>query len=129
MPNLAEFEEFVKTQGGNEGLAVKMKVAPATVSAWRTGRNNIKPEYKRVMTEDLGYAGRYPDEVGGGVTREDFESLREEFRTQVAWLREELRKENKALAALLQQALKQLGQLPENNPEAPREPTAKSFPS
>lgn len=117
--DLGEWIRFKFGDAGQGGLAAKLKppVSKNAVSMWKTGKNRISPAYEKQIRA-LGYDGPLP-EVGGEVTKADIESLREEIRTQAAWVREEIRKENTALAADLREALKLLGALQGTPPEAP----------
>jgi hypothetical protein len=107
--SLKEFRKFKELSqedlGRKLGLGKKWKNYPN----WETGRAPFPPDIQAKILE-MGYDGPWP-ELGGEVTRADLESLRDEVRTQAAWMREELRKENVALAADLQEALKRLAAL------------------
>lgn len=108
-PQFLDLGEWIKQEYGDQGAlasALRPKVAKNTVSSWKTGRNGIPPEYQKQLRK-LGYDGPWPEQ-GGEVTLADLESLRAEVRTQAAWVREELRKENAALAADLERALNEL---------------------
>lgn len=120
MPKFEDFGEWIRERFGDQGgLAAKLKppVVKNTVSSWKTGRNRIPPDYQKQI-KAMGYDGPFPD-PGGEITREDLESLRDEVRTQSAWVREELRKENAALAADLREVLSRLGALQGNPPVKP----------
>ncbi|OGT56705.1 MAG: hypothetical protein A3E01_00385 [Gammaproteobacteria bacterium RIFCSPHIGHO2_12_FULL_63_22] len=113
-PQFSDLGEWIRVrfgEAGQGGLAAKLKppVSKNAVSMWKTGKNRISAAYEKQIRA-LGYDGPLP-EVGGDVTKADIESLQEEIRTQAAWVREELRKENTALAADLQEVLKQLAEL------------------
>lgn len=111
MPKFATFEGWLKERWGSQAaLAEKLQVNQNTVSSWKTGRTRIHPDYQKELRK-LGYDGPFP-EPGTEISLADLESLRDEIRTQAAWVREELRKENTALAAILQEVLRRLAPKP-----------------
>lgn len=106
-------KEFRKSKGFSQedlgrklGLAEKWRNYPN----WETGRAPFPPDIQAKLLK-LGYDGPFP-EPGGEISLADLESLRDEIRTQAAWVREELRKENTALAAILQEVLRRLAPKP-----------------
>ncbi len=110
--NLKEWRKLKKWR--QEDLADQLGEPRPTYQGWESGRIPFPPEIIQKV-RDLGFDGDFP-EPGKDVTLADLESIREEIRTQSAWVREELRKENKALAADLQAILKQLAALQGNSP-------------
>ena len=90
--------------GRKIGLGEKWKNYPN----WETGRSPCPPDIQ-VKISKLGYDGPFP-EPGGEISLADLESLRAEVRTQAAWVHEESRKRDVALAAALQEVLKRLGE-------------------
>lgn len=92
-------------------FAEKVGADPTLVSRWLGGKG-ISDEYQAKIRK-LGYLGPFP-EPEREITLADLESIRAEVRTQAAWVREELRKENTALAADLEKVLKQLAELRDN---------------
>lgn len=101
--------KWVKDKYGSQAqFAQEIGADPTLVSRWMNG-HGISDAYKEKI-RDLKYKGPWP-EGKKEITLADLESLREEIRTQSAWVREELRKENTALAADLQSALKQLADM------------------
>jgi transcriptional regulator with XRE-family HTH domain len=105
--NLKEWRRLKKLR--QEDLADLLEEPRGTYQAWESGRAAFPPEVIAKIKK-MGFKGVFP-EPGRGITLSDLESIREEIRTQVAWVREELRKENAALAADLQEALKTLAAL------------------
>ncbi len=86
---------------------------------WETGRSPVPEDIKALLTgPKWKYVGPWPEE-GGAPTRADMESIRDEVRNQAAWVREEIRKENAALAADLRIALERLDALQGNPPAKP----------
>ncbi len=119
MPSIEEFENFIEAQGGNAGLADKMGVSPATVSAWRTGRNNIKLEYKRLLREKLKYAGKFPDEGDRPITPEDLQALGRDLVRVVNQSEGRLSEEIQTLGAILFRIQERLGLLSDNSEARP----------
>lgn len=106
-------KEWRKVKGWRqEDVADKLGEPRPTYQAWESGRVPFPPLI-RTKIEKMGFDGEFP-EAGEPITRADLESIREEIRTQAAWVREEVRKENTALAAMLQEVLKRLPPLPRN---------------
>lgn len=106
-------KEWRKTKGWRqEDLADKLGEPRPTYQAWESGRVTFPPAIKAKI-EKMGFKGEWPD-PGAELTRADLESLRDEVRTQSAWLREELRKDNTGAAAVLQEILKRLSALEGN---------------
>jgi transcriptional regulator with XRE-family HTH domain len=117
--NPRNLKEWRRLKGlRQEDLADQLEEPRGTYQAWESGRAAFPPEVQAKIRK-LGYKGPFP-EPGRGLTLADLESIREEIRTQVAWAREELRKENAALAADLQEALKMLAEL-RGSPQAERD--------
>lgn len=109
--NQANLREWRKSKGWRqEDLADKLGEPRGTYQAWESMRASFPPEVQAKIRK-LGFAGPFP-EPAKEITLADLESIREEIRTQAAWVREEIRKENTALAAMLQEVLKRLGPTP-----------------
>lgn len=54
--------EWIRSRfGSQDGLAEKLKVSVATVSAYKTGRINIPPKAQEAIRK-LGYTGPWPNE-------------------------------------------------------------------
>lgn len=108
-------KEWRKLKGWRqEDLADKLGEPRPTYQGWESGRITFPPAIAAKIKK-LGFDGEFP-EPAKEITREDLESIREEIRTQAAWVREELRKENVALAAMLQEVLERLAQRTGNKP-------------
>lgn len=108
--------DWRKEKGWTQGdLADKIGEPRPTFQKWEAGVSPTPPAAQAKIRK-LGFSGDFP-EPGRPITLEDLESIREEIRTQAAWVREELRKENVALAAALQEALRRLEAL-QGNPTA-----------
>lgn len=106
--NLKEWRRLKKWR--QEDLADKLGEPRPTYQGWESGRVTFPPEIKAKIVK-MGFTGEFP-EPDQEITLADLESIREEIRTQAAWVREEVRKENTALAAMLQEVLKRLGPTP-----------------
>lgn len=89
-----------------EELASQIEEPRGTYQAYESGRSPIPSDVQGKIRR-LGFKGEFPT-PSDGVTREDLDSFRQEVRSQVGWLREESRKENTALAAMLQEVLARL---------------------
>jgi transcriptional regulator with XRE-family HTH domain len=104
-------KEWRKVKGWRqEDLADKIGEPRPTYQAWESGRTPFPPDVQAKIKK-LGFPGEFPAPLAV-ITLADLESIREEVRTQSAWVREELRKENAALAAALQEVLKRLESTP-----------------
>jgi hypothetical protein len=82
MTQVLTLGEWINEKYGDQGvLAAKMKppVRKNTVSSWVTGRNRIRPKYRKQI-EALGFNGPWPQKTGeeGAVSREEFEELQED---------------------------------------------------
>lgn len=100
-------KEWRKLKGWRqEDLADKLGEPRPTYQGWESGRIPFPPQIKAKINK-MGFEGEFP-EPGKAISLADLESIREEVRTQSAWVREELRKENTALAAMLQEVLKRI---------------------
>lgn len=101
--------KWIKEKFGSQAqFAQEIGADPTLVSRWMGG-SGISDAYKDKIRA-LEYDGPFP-EPKQSITLADLESIREEVRTQAAWVREELRKENTALAADLQATLKRLAEI------------------
>lgn len=105
--NLKAWRKLVKLR--QEDVADQLGEPRPTYQAWESGRAPFPPEVREKL-RDLGYLGPFP-EPERPITLADLESIREEIRSQAAWVREELRKENVVLAADLERALKLIAEL------------------
>lgn len=111
MPKLLKFEEWIlETYKTHAAFGEAFGAGQTTVSRWLSGKQTISADYREAIRA-AGFKGEFP-RAKEEITLQDLESIREEVRTQSAWVREELRKENVALAAMLQEALKRLGPVP-----------------
>lgn len=96
MTNIEDFEKWITAKYGTQGrFAESLGVGQTTVSRWLAGKQRISPDYQKRIKK-AGFNGVLPEPADGAVTKADLESLREEIRTQAAWLREELRKDIEA---------------------------------
>ena len=109
--------KWIKEKFGSQAqFAQEIGADPTLVSRWMGGAG-ISDAYQKKI-RDLKYKGPFP-EPKQSITLADLESVRDEIRNQAAWLREEIRRENTALAADVKAILDRLAAKP-NNPGVAR---------
>lgn len=109
MANLKKLREIRDSKGWTqEELAEKADIVPGTYQAYESARISIpadarKKIEKALSTKDIEWPAR-----GGKITLADLESLRAEIRTQVAWAREEIRKDIQGAVADILESLERI---------------------
>jgi hypothetical protein len=112
MPQDLNLGKWIKEKYGSQAqFAQEIGADPTLVSRWINGAGISETYQKKIR--DLKFKGPFP-EPKKEITLADLESLREEIRAQAAWVRVELQKENKALAADLEKVLAELAELRDN---------------